>query len=101
MGTVVLATQGAGFPVTAPVYNMVPENGHTAEFAFVVIIPQVQTKVDEMLSMVDDGEQSQLDELARDPTALVVDKVDEKSARRLRSENPRRLPRKLLSRSRK
>jgi HEAT repeat protein len=33
--------------------------------------------------MVDDKNEGTLDELARDPTQLVVDKVDEKSARRL------------------
>jgi len=48
-----------------------------------IIVEQVQTKVDEMLSMIDDGDQSKLDELARDPTSLIVDHVDEKSARRL------------------
>ena len=36
-----------------------------------------------MLTMIDDAEQSRLDDLARDPTSLVVDQVDEKSGRRL------------------
>jgi hypothetical protein len=48
-----------------------------------VVAEQVQTKVEELLSLIDDGEQGRLDDLARDPTALVVDVVDERSARRL------------------
>src|SRR3990172_8370690 len=36
-----------------------------------------------MLTMIDDEDDSQLDELARDPTNLVVGKVDPASARRL------------------
>lgn len=48
-----------------------------------IIVDQLQTKVDEMLSMVDDEDQSKLDDLARDPTSLVVDKVDAAGARRL------------------
>ncbi len=48
-----------------------------------VVVEQVQTKLEEMLSMIDDDDQSRLDELARDPTNLVVGKVDEASARRL------------------
>ena len=48
-----------------------------------IVVEQVQTKVEEMLSMIDDSDQSRLDELARDPTNLIVDKVDETSARRL------------------
>jgi HEAT repeat protein len=36
-----------------------------------------------MLSMVDDEDQSTLDDLARDPASLVVDKVDAAGARRL------------------
>jgi hypothetical protein len=48
-----------------------------------VVVEQVQTKLDEMLAMIDDADQSRLDELARDPTNLVIGKVDEKSARRL------------------
>jgi hypothetical protein len=49
-----------------------------------VVVEQVQTRVEEMLAMIDDEEQGELDDLARDPTALVVDVVDETSARRLR-----------------
>lgn len=48
-----------------------------------IIVDQLQTKVDEMLSMVDDEDQSQLDDLARDPSSLVVDKIDAANARRL------------------
>lgn len=48
-----------------------------------IIAEQTQAKVDDLLSLVDDADQARLDELARDPTSLVVDKVDEKSARRL------------------
>jgi hypothetical protein len=48
-----------------------------------VIIEQVHTKVDELLSMIDDGDAGLLDELARDPTQLVVEQVDSRSARRL------------------
>lgn len=48
-----------------------------------LIVEQVHTKVDELLSMVDEEEEGALDELARDPTQLVVDEVDPQSARRL------------------
>lgn len=48
-----------------------------------VVVEQVQTNLEEMLSMIDDTDQSRLDELARDPTSLVIGKVDEASARRL------------------
>jgi hypothetical protein len=48
-----------------------------------LIVDQVHTKVDELLSMIDDGNEGVLDDLARDPSQLVVDQVDEKSARRL------------------
>ncbi|HEX4415379.1 MAG TPA: HEAT repeat domain-containing protein, partial [Lacipirellulaceae bacterium] len=48
-----------------------------------LIVEQVHTKVDQLLSMIDDGEEAKLDDLARDPSQLVVDQVDEKSARRL------------------
>jgi hypothetical protein len=48
-----------------------------------LIVDQVHTKVDELLSLIDDGDDGQLDDLARDPSQLVVDNVDEKSARRL------------------
>jgi hypothetical protein len=48
-----------------------------------LIAQQVHTKVDELLSMIDDGKEGALDELARDPSQLVVEKVDDKSARRL------------------
>jgi hypothetical protein len=47
-----------------------------------LIVEEVRTKVDELLSMVDDDE-GMLDELARDPSQLVVENVDEQSARRL------------------
>lgn len=48
-----------------------------------VVADQVRTKVDQLLSMVDEGDDATLDELARDPAQLVVETVDEKSARRL------------------
>ena len=48
-----------------------------------VVVDQVKTKIDELLSMVDDDNEAKLDELARDPSQLVVQAVDEKSARRL------------------
>jgi hypothetical protein len=48
-----------------------------------LIIEQVHTKVDQVLSMIDSDDEAALDELARDPSQLVVDKVDERSARRL------------------
>jgi len=48
-----------------------------------VIIEQVHTKVDELLSMIDDGDAGLLDELARDPGQLVIEEVDSRSARRL------------------
>jgi hypothetical protein len=48
-----------------------------------IIADQIQTKVGEMLSMVDDADQSRLDELARDPAGLVVGAIDDASARRL------------------
>jgi len=48
-----------------------------------IVVDQVQTRVEEMLSMIDDADQGRLDELARDPTSLVVDQVDATSARRL------------------
>ncbi|HEX3598853.1 MAG TPA: prenyltransferase/squalene oxidase repeat-containing protein [Lacipirellulaceae bacterium] len=48
-----------------------------------LIVEQMHTKVDELLSMIDDGDDAKLDDLARDPSQLVVDEVDEKSARRL------------------
>jgi hypothetical protein len=48
-----------------------------------VVVEQVQTKVDEMMAMIEEEDQGRLDELARDPTNLVVDKIDEASARRL------------------
>jgi hypothetical protein len=47
-----------------------------------LIIEQVHTKVDQVLSMIDEEEEGALDELARDPTQLMIDKVDEKTARR-------------------
>jgi HEAT repeat protein len=48
-----------------------------------LVADQVRTKVDELLSMIDDGDDAELDDLARDPSQLVVEQVDEKSARRL------------------
>jgi hypothetical protein len=48
-----------------------------------LIVEQVHTKVDELLSMIDGGEEGVLDELARDPSQLIVEKVDKQSARRL------------------
>ena len=48
-----------------------------------LIAEQVHKNVDELLSMVDDKNEGTLDELARDPSQLVVGHVDEKSARRL------------------
>jgi hypothetical protein len=48
-----------------------------------LIVEQVHTKVDELLSMIDEEDESLLDDLARDPSQLVVDKVDRHSARRL------------------
>ena len=47
-----LLAGGSPFDFTAPVYNMVPEHGHTAEFAFVVLIPHVRVVV----SVRDDGD---------------------------------------------
>ena len=48
-----------------------------------LIAEQVHKNVDELLSMVDDKNEGPLDELARDPSQLVVGHIDEKSARRL------------------
>lgn len=48
-----------------------------------LLVEQTHTKVDELLSMIDDGDDALLDDLARDPSQLVVEQVDEKSARRL------------------
>jgi hypothetical protein len=48
-----------------------------------LIVEQVHTKVDELLSMIDEKDEAVLDELARDPSQLVVEQVDERSARRL------------------
>jgi hypothetical protein len=48
-----------------------------------LIADQVHKNVDELLSMVDDKNEGTLDELARDPSQLVVGKIDEKTARRL------------------
>jgi hypothetical protein len=48
-----------------------------------LIVEQVHTKVDELLSMIDDDDEGVLDELARDPSQLIVEKVDKQSARRL------------------
>src|SRR6185295_3516739 len=35
-----------------------------------LIVDQVHTKVDELLSLIDDGDDAQLDDLARDPTQI-------------------------------
>lgn len=48
-----------------------------------LIVDQVHTKVDELLTMIDDGDEAVLDDLARDPNQLIVEKVDKQSARRL------------------
>ncbi len=48
-----------------------------------LISEQVHKNVDELLAMIDEGNEGTLDELARDPSQLVVERVDEKSARRL------------------
>lgn len=48
-----------------------------------VVVEQVATNLDQMLSMIDGEDQAQLDDLARDPASLVVDTVDAASARRL------------------
>jgi hypothetical protein len=48
-----------------------------------LIVDQVHTKVDALLTMVDSGDEGVLDELARDPSQLVVGVVDQNSARRL------------------
>jgi hypothetical protein len=48
-----------------------------------LVVEQVTTKVEEMLALLDEGEDGRLDELASDPSQLVVEDVDEKSARRL------------------
>lgn len=48
-----------------------------------LVVEQVHTKVEELLTMIDDGNEGVLDELARDPSQLVVDRVDDNSARRL------------------
>jgi hypothetical protein len=47
-----------------------------------VVVDQVRTKIDQLLSMIDDGNDALLHE-PRDPSQLVVEAVDEKSARRL------------------
>lgn len=48
-----------------------------------LIVEQVHTRVDELLSMIDDDNAAALDELARNPSQVIVEKVDQKSARRL------------------
>jgi hypothetical protein len=48
-----------------------------------LIVEQVHTKVDELLTMIDDDDAGILDDLARDPSQLIVEKVDKQSARRL------------------
>ncbi len=48
-----------------------------------IIAEQMQTGIDDMLSLIDSEEQERLENLARDPTSLVVEKVDAASARRL------------------
>src|SRR5262249_25147699 len=75
------STLGEGFLVAG---RGIPPNVAKAKLrGNQVIVDQVQTKVDDLLSLVDDADQARLDELARDPTSLVVDQIDEKSARRL------------------
>ncbi len=49
-----------------------------------LVVEQVHTRVDELLSMIDSGDDAKLDDLARDPSQLVVEHVDKESARRLR-----------------
>lgn len=49
-----------------------------------IVVEQVKTQVDDLLAMLENPDQSQVDALARDPRYLVVENVDEKSARRLR-----------------
>lgn len=48
-----------------------------------LVIEQVHAKVDELLAMIDAGDDATLDDLARDPSQLVVEKVDAQSGRRL------------------
>ncbi|MEX2310642.1 MAG: HEAT repeat domain-containing protein [Pirellulales bacterium] len=48
-----------------------------------LIVEQVHTKIGELLTMIDEGDDGLLDELARDPAQLVVEEVDSQSARRL------------------
>ena len=48
-----------------------------------LVVEQLNTKVEELLSLIDDGEAATLEELARDPGQLLVEKVDKHSARRL------------------
>jgi hypothetical protein len=48
-----------------------------------LIVDQVHTKVDELLNMIDDGDATALDDLASDPSQIVVEQVDDKSGRRL------------------
>ncbi len=48
-----------------------------------LIVEQVTTKIDELLSMLEDGDEGMLDDLAREPGQLIVDTVDKQSARRL------------------
>lgn len=48
-----------------------------------LIVEQMRTKVDEFLTLIDDGDEGALDELARDPSLLVVEAVDESTSRRL------------------
>jgi len=48
-----------------------------------IIVEDVKTHVDELLTMLDHPDDGLLDELARDPSNLIVENVDEKSARQL------------------
>jgi hypothetical protein len=48
-----------------------------------LVIEQVHAKVDELLSLIDAGDSAKLDELARDPSQLIVENVDAQSGRRL------------------
>lgn len=48
-----------------------------------LVVEQTRTRVDELLAMIDSGDDATLDDLARDPSQLVVDKADPQNARRL------------------
>ena len=48
-----------------------------------IVVQQVQTQVDTFLALVDDDDLSRIDELADDPSQLLVAKVDANTARQL------------------